>query len=207
MYLQHQFVKQKQAELAARLQALQSRIRPHFLFNSMNIIASLISVDPELAEDVVEDLSALFRASLSDTSAGQVTLGEELDLCKRYLRIEQLRLDDRLIVEWVVDADISMIKIPLLTLQPLLENAVYHGIQPIPEGGTVRIFIAVDQGDLNIIVTNPLSQGSNQHNRGNRMALDNIRSRLHTIYGLSARVETSIEAGIFETRVTYPILV
>lgn len=204
LYLQHQYVQQKHAELQARIQALQSRIRPHFLFNSMNIIASLISVDPDMAEEVVEDLSVLFRASLSDTSGVQVTLSEELDLCKRYVRIESLRLDDRLRVEWDIEVDPAMIRIPLLTLQPLLENAIYHGIQPLKDGGTVNVRIFIDENGINLRVRNPHGRGDTVHSSGNRMALDNIRSRLQAIYGSQGRVTTRVDEITYETWVQYP---
>lgn len=204
LYLQHQFMQQKHAELQSRIQALQSRIRPHFLFNSMNIIASLISIDPDLAEEVVEDLSVLFRASLSDTSGAQVALREELDLCRRYVRIESLRLDDRLQVEWDVAVDPAVIRIPLLTLQPLLENAIYHGIQPRKEGGTVKVSIFLDEKIINLRVRNPRGNGDTAHNSGNRMALDNIRSRLQAIYGPQGRVTTSVDETSYETWVQYP---
>jgi two-component system sensor histidine kinase AlgZ len=205
LYLQQQFTRQKHAELRARIQALQSRIRPHFLFNSMNIIASLVSVDPELAEDVVEDLSALFRASLSDIDTGQVTLAEELDLCRRYIRIETLRLDDRLQVDWQVDVDPALISIPLLTLQPLLENAIYHGIQPLPEGGVVAVKITEQDGLLTISVRNPLGGQNSQHSSGNKMALENIYNRLQAIYGNKARVDSTESSGTFEIKLSYPL--
>ncbi len=205
LYLQQQFTRQKHAELRARIQALQSRIRPHFLFNSMNIIASLVSVDPELAEDVVEDLSALFRASLSDIDTGQVSLAEELDLCHRYIRIETLRLDERLRVDWNIEVDPDTISIPLLTLQPLLENAIYHGIQPLTNGGVVSVKISERAGNLTIVVQNPLGNHNNQHSSGNKMALDNIYSRLQAIYGSKARVETIENGDTFEIRLSYPL--
>jgi two-component system sensor histidine kinase AlgZ len=204
LYLQHQFVQQQHAELQSRIQALQSRIRPHFLFNSMNIIASLISVDPDMAEEVVEDLSVLFRASLSDTSGAQVPLREELDLCERYARIERLRLDDRLKVDWDIDVDASVIRIPLLTLQPLLENAIYHGIQPLAEGGTVRVSVFLEDNMVNLQITNPRGTGEKVHGSGNKMALENIRSRLLAIYGPQSRVSTKIDKTSYETLVQYP---
>jgi two-component system sensor histidine kinase AlgZ len=204
LYLQHQFVKQKHAELQARIQALQSRIRPHFLFNSMNIIASLISVDPELAEEVVEDLSVLFRASLSDTGGESVALNKELDLCERYVKIESLRLDDRLIVDWDLQVDPAEIKIPLLTLQPLLENAIYHGIQPLPQGGTVTVTIYLDDKSVNLRIENPVGAANSATSPGNRMALDNIRSRLQAIYGPQSKVSTQLGSNKFETWVQYP---
>ena len=156
-YLQHQLRRQEQAELNSRIQALQSRIRLHFLFNSMNIIASLIVVDPDLAEQVVEDLSELFRASLNDDSDHPVALSEELTLCRKYVNIETLRLGDRLHVDWQVEIDEHEVKIPLLTLQPPLENAIYHGIQPLPEGRVVTVRIGEENGKLVVRSRNPLA--------------------------------------------------
>ena len=156
-FLQHQLRRQEQAELNSRIQALQSRIRPHFLFNSMNIIASLISVDPDTAEEVVEDLSVLFRASLNQSSDQPVLLAEELALCQKYVHIESLRLDERLQVNWHINVDPQTVKIPLLTLQPLLENAIYHGIQPLPEGGVVEVVIDRYDNKLVASISNPLA--------------------------------------------------
>lgn len=204
-FLQHQLRRQEQAELNSRIQALQSRIRPHFLFNSMNIIASLISVDPDTAEEVVEDLSVLFRASLNDSSDKPVPLREELLLCEKYVHIESLRLDDRLDVDWQVEVDLDDIRIPLLTLQPLLENAIYHGIQPIPEGGTVVVRIFAEDQKLYIHLTNPLPAGNYAHETGNRMAIDNIRHRLQAIYGDEAGLLAEQGETTFTTTVSYPL--
>ncbi|MCB1691739.1 MAG: histidine kinase [Pseudomonadales bacterium] len=203
-FLQHRLRRQEQAELNSRIQALQSRIRPHFLFNSMNIIASLIPVDPETAESVVEDLSVLFRASLNDSSSEPVTLAEELDLCEKYVHIEALRLDDRLDVDWDVQVDTQKIRIPMLTLQPLIENAIYHGIQPNPKGGTVVIRIFETGVNVVVEIENPLPEAASSHERGNRMALDNIRRRLEAIYGADASLTTASDHHTFRTRVSYP---
>ena len=173
-FLQYQLRREEQAELNSRIQALQSRIQPHFLFNSMNIIARLISVDPEVAERVVEDLWELFRASLSDMTNEPVPLAEELALCEKYANIESLRLDDRLAIEWRVEVDTRQVRILLLTLQPLLENAIYHGFQPLPEGGLVSVEIQEDQGRLEITITNPAVLEDHSREGGNRMALENI---------------------------------
>lgn len=204
-YVQEQLRLQQDAELQARIQALQSRIRPHFLFNSMNIIASLIAVDPDTAEGVVEDLADLFRASLRDAGT-EVSLAQELDLCRRYARIEQLRMGDRLRVEWDLgDAPLDALRIPLLTLQPLLENAVYHGIQPLAEGGTVRVQVRWQDGEVRIRVENPVGDPpAAAGHRGNRMALDNIRHRLQALYGPAAGVESTREAGTYGTTLHYP---
>ena len=204
-FLQHQLRRQEQAELNSRIQALQSRIRPHFLFNSMNIIASLISVDPDTAEEVVEDLSVLFRASLNDSSDQPVPLKEELMLCEKYVHIESLRLDDRLDVDWRVEVDDEDIRIPMLTLQPLLENAIYHGIQPLPEGGTVVVEIVERENQLVIRLENPLPQGNYSHEAGNRMAIENIRHRLQAIYGDEAGLITEQDETTFQTTLSYPL--
>ena len=203
-YVQQRLREQEQAELQARIQSLQSRIRPHFLFNSMNIIASLIAVDPDNAERVVEDLAALFRASLNE-AGHQVSLAEELDLCERYLRIEQLRLGDRLRIHWSVAPGLERVRLPLLTLQPLVENAIYHGVQPRPDGGDVRLSTRASDERLEIRIENPLPQAPDAEAQGNRMAIANIRSRLQALYGDRARLETSTEDGTFITRLLLPL--
>ena len=232
-YVQQQLRVREQAELQSRIQALQSRIRPHFLFNSMNIIASLIAVEPETAESVVEDLSELFRASLND-AGNQVSLAEEIDLCERYVRIESLRLGDRLQVRWDFGAqdggvtpddpdpqgsDVTpsalhkQARIPLLTLQPLLENAIYHGIQPIPEGGTIDVRLWFESDRVHISIENPMPQNTNPSSgtssHGNRMALNNIRSRLQVLYGSRAEIKTEVTSDAqgerFITRLHFPM--
>ena len=205
LFLAFELRLREQAELTSRIQALQSRIRPHFLFNSMNIIASLISIDPDLAEEVVEDLSVLFRASLNEATSQPVRLSEELDLCEKYVHIEGLRLDDRLKVDWQIAIDVNQIKIPLLTLQPLLENAIYQGIQPLPEGGTVTVKITSMDHQIEILITNPVPPVGYQHGKGNRMALDNIRNRMSAIYGPEARLLTSRDEELFTTQLVYPL--
>jgi len=203
-YVQQQLREQEQSELQSRIQALQSRIRPHFLFNSMNIIASLIATDPETAESVVEDLAELFRASLND-AGNQVTLAEELALCERYVRIERLRLGDRLKIDWDIGPRTESVKIPLLTLQPLLENAIYHGIQPLPEGGTIAVHLRYEDGVVRVRITNPLPpveiRGESQ---GNRMAVNNIKSRLSVLYGGAAELVADADGGLYVTRLRYP---
>lgn len=204
-YLQHQLRQQEKAELKSRVQALQSRIRPHFLFNSMNIIASLISIDPELAEEVVEDLSVLFRASLRDSTNLPVPLREELALCEKYVHIESLRLDDRLEVEWQIAVDPESIRIPLLTMQPLLENAIYHGVQPLTEGGLVVVKVYTEGNQVNIVIQNPVTTEDHSHVSGNRMALENIRRRLEAIYGEDSGVVTTQDPRSFTTHLYYPL--
>ncbi len=203
-YVQLQGRLQARSEVQARLQALQSRIRPHFLFNSMNIIASLIHVDPDKAEEAVENLSELFRASLREAGI-EVTLKQELDLCKKYIQIETLRLGERLTVKWHVNAP-SNIKIPLLTLQPIIENAIYHGIQPRAQGGTVDINIAYENNNVLIEVTNPLGNlhENNRAEKGNQMALKNITHRLHALYGDEANLQALADTEFFKIKICYP---
>jgi two-component system sensor histidine kinase AlgZ len=206
--VQQQLRAREQAELKSRIQALQSRIRPHFLFNSMNIIASLIATDPETAESVVEDLSELFRASLND-AGNQVALQDELALCERYMRIEALRLGSRLQLDWTVPPLGSGlgdgVRIPLLTLQPLLENAIYHGIQPLPEGGVVSLRVTVTDDEVSVDISNPLPPREDAaRSQGNRMAISNIRSRLAALYGSEAELTTHSGDGRFVTRLRYP---
>ncbi len=208
-YVQEQLRLQQEAELKARIQALQSRIRPHFLFNSMNIIASLIAVDPVTAETVVEDLSDLFRASLRD-AGNEVPLAQELELCRRYERIEQLRLGRRLRVDWQLAEGLPLhdLRIPLLTLQPLLENAIYHGIQPLAEGGVVTIRITWEGSVVRIQIDNPVppvaAASTEPSHKGNRMALDNIRYRLRALYGPSADLEGGRLGATYGTTLHYP---
>ena len=209
-HVQQQLRLREQAELKSRIQALQSRIRPHFLFNSMNIIASLIETDPRTAESVVEDLAELFRASLND-AGHQVPLADELALCERYLRIEQLRLGDRLRIDWQIAPIPAGVRIPLLTLQPLLENAIYHGIQPLPEGGTVSLGVTFEGDRVRVEVTNPVAPVERNapapptsQTQGNRMAVANIRARLAALHGSAARLDSGPEGASYVTRLWFP---
>ncbi len=203
-YLQAMLIARRQSELLHRIQALQSRIRPHFLFNSMNIIASLIETDPRTAETVVEDLSALFRASLNYVG-NQVPLKEEIELCQKYLNIEKLRLGKRLDVQWDIRSVPDDVQIPLLTLQPLLENAVLHGVQPLPQGGIVEIMASYSHGVFVLSITNPFTEKSVEiESQGNRMALENTRNRLAALYGDRAKLTGYIEGNHYITRLSYP---
>lgn len=205
-YLQQQLHNQQKAELQARIQALQSRIRPHFLFNSMNSIASLIETDPHTAERVVEDLSDLFRASLAEPAL--IPIDDELAISRRYINIEQLRLGERLQVNWHIGDLPPGAKIPSLLLQPLLENAIYHGIQPSAEGGTVELDVQSSDNQLQVTVRNPVQPRvvppTVERRRGNRMALDNIRYRLAAQYGSRAALKAQRYGDIFVTTITIP---
>jgi len=172
----------------ARLQALTARIRPHFLFNSLNAVLSLIRSEPRRAEAALEELAELFRALMRDHRE-LLPLADEIALCRQYLDLEKLRLGERLHVEWDIADVPADLKVPPLMLQPLLENAVYHGIEPSGEDGTVRIRFARSGGELHIDVANPCLGGA-QHQNGNRMALANIRERLALYYDLEARLDS-----------------
>lgn len=206
LHLQQELALQKQAELNARISALQARIRPHFLFNGMNTIASLIATDPDKAETLIVDLASLFRASLAEP--GLVTLGQELDLCRHYLAIEQSRLGARLQLDWQVDDSLLATPLPSLLVQPLLENAVYHGIQPHPDGGKVTVRVmrqAHRSGDqLLLIVTNPQAP-TVALREGNGMALNNIRGRLQALYGERASVQVASGEGEFRVSLQIPV--
>lgn len=201
-YLQFQWREQKQAELRSRLEALQSRIRPHFLFNSMNTIASLITVDPDRAEEAVLDLSALFRATLQ-TQAMLISLRDELSLCRRYLNIEALRLGKRLTLDWSIAPQLDTCLIPPLTLQPLLENAIYHGIQPLTEGGTIRIECYRRKNTVYVLISNPYDPDAVRQ-PGNQIALDNIRHRFLALFGEAAVLKTSQQDRQYTVTLRFP---
>ncbi len=189
------------AELEQRYRALQARIRPHFLFNSMNMLAGLVRSDPGLAETAIEDMCELFRAALQD-HLQPVTFAEERELCESYLRIEQLRLGDRLQVDWTGTDLPGWVPIPLLTVQPLLENAVYHGVQTRTRGGTVHIMATMRDAQVHIEVRNPQpDRGVVQP--GNQMALENIRQRLVTAFGANASLRVESGADEFRVWLTY----
>jgi len=205
LYLQELLHIQQQAELASRIQALQSRIRPHFLFNSMNIIASLIETEPKVAERVVEDLSELFRATLSDANQ-LVPLESEIELAKNYINIEALRLGDRLKVDWQIDKFEKGAVLPHLSLQPLLENAIYHGIQPMPNGGTITIKILNRNKKIAVMMSNPVLSGVKAPDTtGNNLALENFKHRLHAYYGELAKFSAERKGDTFEVMFVCPL--
>ncbi|OUS05511.1 hypothetical protein A9Q90_06480 [Gammaproteobacteria bacterium 54_18_T64] len=187
---------------ASRIQELQARIRPHFLFNSMNMVASLIAVDPEKAEQVVVDLADLFRRVLDDAHT-LVPMREELALCRSYLALEKLRLGERLQTEWEI-GDYGDVEIPSLTLQPVLENAVYHGIQLLPEGGLIKISVKRVNERLILTVGNPRSQRM-QHNKGSKMAIDNVQKRLVAHFGPTAVVRAERMDNHYITHINFPL--
>ncbi|MDZ7748214.1 MAG: sensor histidine kinase [Halofilum sp. (in: g-proteobacteria)] len=200
-YVSAQWRRNVQAEAQARVQALQARIRPHFLFNSMNTIASLTRTSPEQAEVAVEDLSELFRASLTERS--MLPLEEELALVASYLRIEHQRLGERLQVEWDLDPAAGEAEVPALTLQPLAENAVYHGIERRAGGGRIAISSHRLDDGVEIRIRNPLPAAGTSR-QGHRMAQDNVRQRLLLAFGERASMEIATEDEDYVVRVRIP---
>jgi two-component system sensor histidine kinase AlgZ len=194
-----------ETQAQARLQALQARIRPHFLFNSMNTIASLTHDEPDLAEQAIENLSDLFRASLA--AEDSVPLQQELELTRSYIQLEALRLGDRLTINWKLPDDSIPLWLPALTLQPLVENAIYHGVEPLSEGGVIDIAIKLVDDTVHIIISNPLLEDrTEQHRKGNQMAVDNIRERLHITYAGAATMQQFEEDRRFTVTLLLPIL-
>jgi two-component system sensor histidine kinase AlgZ len=204
-YVQHQWKRQIVAESQSRIQALQARIRPHFLFNSLNTIASLTRVQPELAEEAIEDLADLFRQSLAD-SRQQITIAEELELTRRYLSIEKLRMGDRLDVIWDIDKLPEDALIPALSIQPLMENAIYHGVEPLANGGIITISGNKTADELiSITLTNPLPD-TPEIRHGNKMALKNIKSRLEAFHGHKGKIAFENKNNSYTINITFPYL-
>ena len=204
-YVSNEWRRSVELEARARIRALQARIRPHFLFNSLNTIASLTRSDPSRAEEAIEDLADLFRVSLSDARA-QINLREELEVARIYQRIEQLRLGDRLQVRWQVGDLPPRAIVPSLLLQPLLENAIGHGIEPLPEGGTVQVRGRVDGDEVTLEVTNPVSQTAKAVRAGNKMALDNVRQRLELVFPGRSSVDVDDAGDEYRVRLRFPLV-
>lgn len=190
------------ALVEARLMALQARIRPHFLFNSLNAAVSVVREDPRLAERVLLDMCDLFRALIAD-GRSLVPVEDEIRLARSYLEIEALRLGDRLVVRWDVEELPANVLVPVLLLQPLLENAVYHGIELRPEGGVISVRIFSRGGMLLIEVRNPLRVGVAVP-AGNRMALANIGERLALHFDAEAQLRTATKGEEFVVTVSIP---
>jgi len=192
-YVTHEWRHNVELQAKARVHALQARIRPHFLFNSMNTIAALTRSNPARAEQAVLDLADLFRANLNE-KRNEIRLSEEIEVAHTYQRMEQLRLGQRLRVDWKVDALPSDALVPGLMLQPLLENAIYHGVEPRADGGVVTVVGEFAKGMVTIVVRNPLPAANLTIREGNRLALANIRERLDLMYGERA----TVKAGRFD---------
>lgn len=204
LYISSEWRRSIVLEAQARISALQALIRPHFLFNSMNTIASLTRSDPARAEEAVEDLSDLLRANLGGSS-NKSSLKQELETAAIYQRIEKLRLGDRLTVRWDI-AELPMrARIPSLTIQPLLENAIYHGIELLPDGGEVKVTGKRDGDQLQIAISNPVAVGEKRATGGNKMAMSNIQQRFELAYGNKASVDIDDGGDQFTVTLRFPV--
>jgi len=207
LYIQHQWKQKIESESRARVEALQARIRPHFLFNSMNVIASLTRDKPALAEEAIQDLSDLFRVTLRD--GDQLSrLRDELDVGRRYLRLEKLRLGDRLNIEWNTEDASQEARLPSLVIQPLLENAIYHGIENIPQGGTVSMSTRTGNDMLEIVITNPLAKDNQNitRHKGNEMAVANVKERLAVFFNNKASMTAENRGDSYIVKLSFPLL-
>jgi two-component system sensor histidine kinase AlgZ len=201
----HELQSRTLSEARAKLQALQSRIRPHFVFNSMNIIASLTRSAPEKAEAAIEDMADLFRMMLSQDEM-LVPVKNEIDVAKKYLALEALRLDNRLTINWDIGKFPRKAVMPVLTLQPLLENAIRHGIEELPAGGAIDMRLWEENDRIHVRVVNPLPKTRPKKAKSTPgQSLDNIRQRLQSHYGEQAALTSAEENGLFTVTVVLPI--
>ncbi|WP_137939321.1 histidine kinase [Chitinivorax sp. B] len=187
----------------ARLQALQARIRPHFLFNSLNAVLSMIRSKPRVAERALEDLADLFRVVMADNNQLS-SLKRELELASNYLAIEQLRLGERLQIEWHIDKAPLQAKIPPLVLQPLLENAVYHGIEPCETPGIISVNAYRSRNEVHLDIRNPFAPDDGKHHAGNKMAMGNIRERLALFFDAEASLTTTVGSNYYQVHIVLP---
>jgi len=204
LYVSSEWRRSIVVEAQSRISALQALIRPHFLFNSMNTIASLTRSNPQQAEEAVEDLSDLLRATMSSPK-DRSTLKQELEIAAIYQRIEKLRLGDRLNIRWDVDKLPMRTQIPNLTIQPLLENAIYHGIELLPDGGDVVVSGKRDGKTLEISISNPVAEGKARDKIGNKMAMSNIRQRFELAYGNRGSVDVDDSHSQFTVTLRFPV--
>jgi two-component system sensor histidine kinase AlgZ len=188
----------------ARIQALQARIRPHFLYNSINAVLSLIRSEPRRAERALEDLADLFRVLMADNRT-LAPISNEVELARQYLALETLRLGDRLKVTWRIDGMPGDALVPPLVLQPLVENAVYHGIEPSERGGEIEIDVGMAGGQLVMALRNPFP-GGGRHSAGNRMAIVNIRERLQLHFDAEATMRSEVKDGIYKVTIRMPYI-
>lgn len=195
---------QAPGNVQAQLAELQARIRPHFLFNALNSAIALVRVDPARAESVLENLGDLFRQMLQDVRHAS-TLGDELELAKRYLAIEEVRFGERLRVRWEIDPAASLASMPTLILQPLLENAIRHGVEPSQQGADVLIRTQMRGNTVRVTVSNTFPGGPGK--RGNGMALDNVRRRLQLLHDMELHFSAKVVQDCFVVRMDVPMQV
>jgi two-component system sensor histidine kinase AlgZ len=187
----------------AKYQALQSRIRPHFLFNSLNAVLAVIRTEPAKAERMLESIAELFRAVMADTRK-LVPLAQEIELCRNYVEIEQTRLGNRLAVDWQIGAYHPRAKVPQLLLQPVIENAIRYGAETLPGRADIIVRVRQHGFTLELYVSNPIAP-ERPEREGNQIGLANIRGRLALIYDLEARIETQVRRDRFELTMTLPV--
>ncbi len=192
------------ATTAARLAELQARIRPHFLFNTLNSAIALVREEPRKAERLLEDLSDLFRYALAE-QASSVTLADEIALAKAYLAIEQVRFGERLRLEWSLDASADAARLPPLLLQPLVENAVKHGVEPSAEGARIKVSTQRRASTVVIKVSNTVSLNPGNARPGHGLALANVRERLSLLHDVQAGFKYGFKDGVFQVRIEVPI--
>lgn len=186
----------------ARLQALQARIRPHFLFNTINAVLGIIRSNPRGAETALEDMSDLFRMAMSQ-SGELVPIRNEIELSRQYLALEQLRLGDRLRVHWHIADLPDDALMPPLVIQPLLENAVYHGIEPMEEGGDIEVRLHRLDNEIHLEMRNPRIE-HHVHRKGNKIALANIRERLSLLFDIEASYKVLMTRDSYEVDIVIP---
>jgi two-component system sensor histidine kinase AlgZ len=193
------------AATAAKLAELQSRIRPHFLFNTLNSAIALVRQEPARAESLLEDLSDLFRAALAEHGES-VTLAQEIELAKNYLSIEQVRFGERLQVQWQLDPAANTAKLPPLLLQPLVENAVRHGVEPSPKGASIVISTKREGSKVMVMISNTLPlETSASSTAGSGIALKNVRDRLSLLHDLESSFQAGVKNGQFIARIELPV--
>jgi two-component system sensor histidine kinase AlgZ len=187
----------------ARLQVLRARIRPHFLFNTINAVLGIMRAQPKQAETALEDMADLFRVAMADAQ-DLVPLGREIQLTKQYVALEQLRMGERLRVDWQIRDVPDDVLIPPLLLQPLLENAVYHGIEPLPQGGSIHITLHRSGDELHLKVENPCTVNNGPPHSGNLVALRNIRERLDLLFDVEARYQVESGKDFYRVEIIFP---
>lgn len=201
LYMQTLWKRRMESEARSRFEALQARIRPHFLFNSLNTIASLVRQDPQQAEDAVLDLSDLFRSAVGGQKES-ILLSQELENSKKYLELEKLRMGERLKVQWIDERNTEDPMIPPFIIQPLVENAIYHGIQNLVDGGLLEVQITVVGKHVQVRIKNPF-QGESDHD-GSQQALKNIKERLNYIYAKDGYLKCSRDEQFFVAELRVP---
>ena len=189
----------------ARLQVLRARIRPHFLYNTINAVLGIVRAQPRQAETALEDMADLFRMAMSDAQ-DLVSVHHEVRLSRQYIALEQLRMGERLNVDWQIEEMPEDVLIPALLLQPLLENAVYHGIEPLIAGGCIQVMLRRSRGELQIKVENPCPPLSGKPHAGNKIALKNIRERLDLLFDVEASYQVTTGKDYYRVEITLPYI-